>query len=200
MFLGRLRDAGLIEVALGKGGRQPGPAGFQVDDGRRLSCGRVPAARSPSPWPAQPERHRRPEHRSCPAGRVPGGGVGGTAPALRDHSSRGCPTRSVAGADGDVLFLNAGIARFAPLGEASPSNFDAMWNVNVRAPGWPSETPFRFSRKAPRSSSTVRWLARRGCPARRPTRRGLAASSSFLIPSSIMRQFAGVGLSERERD
>ncbi len=32
----------------------------------------------------------------------------------------------------DVLFLNAGIARFAPLGEASVSDFDDMWNVNVR--------------------------------------------------------------------
>ncbi len=32
----------------------------------------------------------------------------------------------------DILFLNAGIARFAPLGEASVSDFDDMWNVNVR--------------------------------------------------------------------
>lgn len=32
----------------------------------------------------------------------------------------------------DILFLNAGIARFAPLTEASVSDFDAMWNVNVR--------------------------------------------------------------------
>jgi NAD(P)-dependent dehydrogenase (short-subunit alcohol dehydrogenase family) len=34
----------------------------------------------------------------------------------------------------DVLFLNAGIARFAPLAEASVSDFDAMWDVNVRGP------------------------------------------------------------------
>jgi len=34
----------------------------------------------------------------------------------------------------DVLFLNAGIARFAPLGEASLLDFDAMWSVNVRGP------------------------------------------------------------------
>jgi NAD(P)-dependent dehydrogenase (short-subunit alcohol dehydrogenase family) len=32
----------------------------------------------------------------------------------------------------DVLFLNAGIAKFAPLTEASVSDFDSMWNVNVR--------------------------------------------------------------------
>lgn len=32
----------------------------------------------------------------------------------------------------DILFLNAGIARFAPLAEASVSDFDDMWNVNVR--------------------------------------------------------------------
>lgn len=32
----------------------------------------------------------------------------------------------------DILFLNAGIARFAPLGEATLSDFDAMWSVNVR--------------------------------------------------------------------
>ncbi len=32
----------------------------------------------------------------------------------------------------DILFLNAGIARFAPLGAASVSDFDDMWNVNVR--------------------------------------------------------------------
>jgi len=32
----------------------------------------------------------------------------------------------------DILFLNAGIARFAPIGEANLSDFDAMWNVNVR--------------------------------------------------------------------
>ena len=32
----------------------------------------------------------------------------------------------------DILFLNAGIARFAPLHEAALSDFDAMWNVNVR--------------------------------------------------------------------
>ena len=33
----------------------------------------------------------------------------------------------------DILFLNAGIARFAPLADAMLSDFDAMWNVNVRA-------------------------------------------------------------------
>jgi NAD(P)-dependent dehydrogenase (short-subunit alcohol dehydrogenase family) len=32
----------------------------------------------------------------------------------------------------DILFLNAGIARFAPLAEASLSDFDEMWAVNVR--------------------------------------------------------------------
>jgi NAD(P)-dependent dehydrogenase (short-subunit alcohol dehydrogenase family) len=34
----------------------------------------------------------------------------------------------------DVLFLNAGIARFAPLAEASVADFDAMWGLNVRGP------------------------------------------------------------------
>lgn len=34
----------------------------------------------------------------------------------------------------DVLFLNAGIARFAPLSEAPVSDFDAMWDLNVRGP------------------------------------------------------------------
>jgi NAD(P)-dependent dehydrogenase (short-subunit alcohol dehydrogenase family) len=34
----------------------------------------------------------------------------------------------------DVLFLNAGIAKFAPLSEATPADFDAMWSVNVRGP------------------------------------------------------------------
>ena len=34
----------------------------------------------------------------------------------------------------DVLFLNAGIARFAPLPDAKVSDFDAMWAVNVRGP------------------------------------------------------------------
>jgi len=34
----------------------------------------------------------------------------------------------------DVLFLNAGIARFAPLSEAASADFDAMWAVNVRGP------------------------------------------------------------------
>ena len=32
----------------------------------------------------------------------------------------------------DILFLNAGIARFAPLAAASVSDFDDMWNLNVR--------------------------------------------------------------------
>ena len=32
----------------------------------------------------------------------------------------------------DVLFLNAGIAKFAPLADASVKDFDAMWAVNVR--------------------------------------------------------------------
>ena len=32
----------------------------------------------------------------------------------------------------DVLFLNAGIAKFAPLAEASVKDFDAMWTLNVR--------------------------------------------------------------------
>jgi NAD(P)-dependent dehydrogenase (short-subunit alcohol dehydrogenase family) len=32
----------------------------------------------------------------------------------------------------DILFLNAGIAKFAPLAEASVSDFDEMWSVNVR--------------------------------------------------------------------
>jgi NAD(P)-dependent dehydrogenase (short-subunit alcohol dehydrogenase family) len=32
----------------------------------------------------------------------------------------------------DVLFLNAGIAKFAPLADASVKDFDAMWSVNVR--------------------------------------------------------------------
>jgi NAD(P)-dependent dehydrogenase (short-subunit alcohol dehydrogenase family) len=34
----------------------------------------------------------------------------------------------------DVLFLNAGIALFAPLPAARLADFDAMWNVNVRGP------------------------------------------------------------------
>lgn len=34
----------------------------------------------------------------------------------------------------DVLFLNAGIARFAPLPDAPLADFDAMWEVNVRGP------------------------------------------------------------------
>src|SRR5262245_3004321 len=34
----------------------------------------------------------------------------------------------------DVLFLNAGIARFAPLAEAGVADFDAMWSLNVRGP------------------------------------------------------------------
>lgn len=34
----------------------------------------------------------------------------------------------------DVLFLNAGIAKFAPLAVAPVSDFDAMWDVNVRGP------------------------------------------------------------------
>ena len=32
----------------------------------------------------------------------------------------------------DILFLNAGIAKFAPLAEASLSDFDEMWHLNVR--------------------------------------------------------------------
>ena len=31
-----------------------------------------------------------------------------------------------------MLFLNAGIAKFAPLADASVKDFDAMWSVNVR--------------------------------------------------------------------
>lgn len=34
----------------------------------------------------------------------------------------------------DVLFLNAGIAKFAPLTEAPVEDFDHMWRVNVRGP------------------------------------------------------------------
>jgi len=34
----------------------------------------------------------------------------------------------------DVLFLNAGIAKFAPLAEAPVADFDAMWDTNVRGP------------------------------------------------------------------
>jgi NAD(P)-dependent dehydrogenase (short-subunit alcohol dehydrogenase family) len=34
----------------------------------------------------------------------------------------------------DVLFLNAGIARFAPLAEADPRDFEAMWALNVKGP------------------------------------------------------------------
>ena len=34
----------------------------------------------------------------------------------------------------DVLFLNAGIALFAPLEQASVDDFDSMWRVNVRGP------------------------------------------------------------------
>jgi NAD(P)-dependent dehydrogenase (short-subunit alcohol dehydrogenase family) len=34
----------------------------------------------------------------------------------------------------DVLFLNAGIAKFAPLSDALLADFDAMWDVNVRGP------------------------------------------------------------------
>ncbi len=34
----------------------------------------------------------------------------------------------------DVLFLNAGIAKFAPLSDAPLADFDAMWQVNVRGP------------------------------------------------------------------
>ena len=34
----------------------------------------------------------------------------------------------------DVLFLNAGIAQFAPLGDAPAEFFDRMYQVNVRGP------------------------------------------------------------------
>ncbi len=34
----------------------------------------------------------------------------------------------------DVLFLNAGVALFAPVTEASVETFDTMWKVNVRGP------------------------------------------------------------------
>lgn len=34
----------------------------------------------------------------------------------------------------DVLFLNAGIAKFAPIHEAPLEDFDLMWRVNVRGP------------------------------------------------------------------
>src|SRR5438874_13125513 len=34
----------------------------------------------------------------------------------------------------DVLFLNAGIAKFAPFSDASIDDFDRMWNINVRGP------------------------------------------------------------------
>jgi NAD(P)-dependent dehydrogenase (short-subunit alcohol dehydrogenase family) len=34
----------------------------------------------------------------------------------------------------DVLFLNAGVALFAPLPAARLADFDTMWNVNVRGP------------------------------------------------------------------
>jgi len=34
----------------------------------------------------------------------------------------------------DVLFLNAGIARFAPISDASVDEFDAIFNVNVKGP------------------------------------------------------------------
>jgi NAD(P)-dependent dehydrogenase (short-subunit alcohol dehydrogenase family) len=34
----------------------------------------------------------------------------------------------------DVLFLNAGIAKFAPLPDAPVADFDAMWALNVRGP------------------------------------------------------------------
>jgi NAD(P)-dependent dehydrogenase (short-subunit alcohol dehydrogenase family) len=34
----------------------------------------------------------------------------------------------------DVLFLNAGVAEFAPLAEATVESFDRMWSVNVRGP------------------------------------------------------------------
>ena len=33
-----------------------------------------------------------------------------------------------------MLFLNAGIAKFAPLAEAPVSDLDRMWEVNVRGP------------------------------------------------------------------
>ena len=34
----------------------------------------------------------------------------------------------------DLLFLNAGIALFAPLSDAGTDDFDRMWSVNVRGP------------------------------------------------------------------
>ena len=34
----------------------------------------------------------------------------------------------------DVLFLNAGIAKFAPLSDAAVDEFDLMWRINVRGP------------------------------------------------------------------
>ncbi|PYQ06021.1 MAG: short-chain dehydrogenase, partial [Acidobacteria bacterium] len=56
--------------------------------------------------------------------------------ARRELDGRVQIVESIARSHGrlDVLFLNAGIARFAPLGEASLLDFDAMWSVNVRGP------------------------------------------------------------------
>ena len=34
----------------------------------------------------------------------------------------------------DVLFLNAGVAKFAPLSDAAVDEFDLMWRINVRGP------------------------------------------------------------------
>jgi NAD(P)-dependent dehydrogenase (short-subunit alcohol dehydrogenase family) len=57
----------------------------------------------------------------------------------------------------DAFFVNAGIAKFAPLAQSTPEFFDDQFNVNVRGPTSQSSTPSRSSLMVEQSCLPHRW-------------------------------------------
>ena len=53
----------------------------------------------------------------------------------------------------DILFVNAGVAKFRPLENADEAHYDEIFDMNTRVPTLPFKKPFPTSTTAARSSS-----------------------------------------------
>ncbi len=86
----------------------------------------------------------------------------------------------------DVLFLNAGIAQFAPLDQAPESQFDAMFAVNVKGPWLALKHALPLLNKG---SSVIVNTSVVG-------QKGMASSSLYAATKAALRAFARAAMTE----
>jgi NAD(P)-dependent dehydrogenase (short-subunit alcohol dehydrogenase family) len=63
----------------------------------------------------------------------------------------------------DIVFANAGTAKYAPLGEITEEFFDSIFDVNVKGLLFTVQSACHYSRTVPPLSYVRRWLPARDC-------------------------------------